>query len=259
MTFRKLIMSAVVALTALYLPLARAEDAVDPAKAMQNSAERLQIADPYIELHTGPGRGFPVFFVAQRGEWIGIDLRYTDWYKVRTEEGKIGWVHRNQLLTTLTTAGEKKTFRDILVDDYLNRHLQLGAAWGRFDSDPMLKIWMSYRLSDTLSVEGTLGQMQGTYAGADFWHINLVTEPWSDRRISPFFSVGMGKFKNYPNQSLVNATTTVSKLANASIGARYYLSERFIVRADYTIYTAFVTDNRSLESRAFTAGLAFFF
>ena len=101
--------------------------------------------------------------------------------------------------------------------------------------------------------------MQGTFSGADFWHINLVTEPWSDRRLSPFFSIGMGKFKNYPNQSLVNATTTVSKLANASIGARYYISERFILRTDYTIYTAFVTDSRSTESRAFTAGLAFFF
>jgi hypothetical protein len=31
------------------------------------------------------------------------------------------------------------------------------------------------------------------------------------------------------------------------------------VRADYSIYTAFVADTRSAEYRAFTAGLSFFF
>jgi uncharacterized protein YraI len=52
----------------------------------------LQIADPYIELRTGPGRGYPVFFVAARDEWIEIELRHTDWFSVRTEGGKLGWV-----------------------------------------------------------------------------------------------------------------------------------------------------------------------
>jgi uncharacterized protein YgiM (DUF1202 family) len=259
MTFRKFIISALAALAVTHLSVAFAEDTIEPAKNKPTPAERLQITDPYIELHTGPGRGFPVFYVAPRGEWIDIDSRYTDWYKVRTDDDKTGWVHRKQLLTTLTAAGEKKSYRDILVDDYLSRRIQMGAAWGRFNSDPMLKVWASYRLSDTLSLEGTLGQMQGTYAGADFWHINVVSEPWSDQRLSPFFSIGLGKFKNYPNQSLVNAAVTSSQLSNASIGARYYISERFILRADYTIYTAYVTDTNSNEYRAFTAGLAFFF
>jgi hypothetical protein len=39
-----------------------------------------------------PGRGYPVFFVAGRDEWIAIELRHTDWYKVRTDGGKVGWV-----------------------------------------------------------------------------------------------------------------------------------------------------------------------
>jgi hypothetical protein len=221
--------------------------------------ERLRITDPYIELHTGPGRGFPVFFVVARDLWIAIELRHTDWYKVRTDEGKVGWVHRQQLQTTLTTAGNSKTFRDVLLDDYLNRRVQLGAAWGQFKSEPMLKFWSSYRLSDTLSLEATLGQVQGVFSGTDFWHFNLVSEPWSDQRISPFFSLGVGKFKNFPNLSLVDATITDAKLANASLGVNYHLSERFVLRADYSIYTVFVADTHTTEYRAFTAGLSFFF
>jgi hypothetical protein len=147
----------------------------------------------------------------------------------------------------------------MMLDDYLSRRVQLGAAWGQFKSEPILKFWTSYRLSETLSVEGTLAQVQGVFSGTDFWHINVLSEPWSDQRISPFFGVGLGKFSNFPNQSLVGATTTDAQLANATLGVRYYLSERFVLRSDYSIYTAFVSDNRSLEYRAFTAGLSFFF
>lgn len=229
------------------------------AAASQKAGERLQITDPYIELRTGPGRGFPVFFVAPRDEWIEIELRHTDWFKVRTDSGKIGWVNRQQLDTTLTAAGARKSFRDILLDDYLSRRVQLGAAWGHFKSEPMLKLWTSYRLSETLSVEGTIGQVQGVFSGTDFWHLNVIAEPWSDRRFSPFFGVGVGKFKNFPNLSLVGATTTDAKLSNAGVGVRYHLTDRFIVRADYTLYTAFISDTRTTEYRAFTAGLSFFF
>jgi hypothetical protein len=230
-----------------------------PALAQDNAAERLKITDPYLELRTGPGRGYPIFFVAAREEWVTIELRYTDWFKVRTEGGKVGWVQRQQLETTLTEAGGAKTFRDVLLDDYLRRRVELGAAWGRFKSEPMLKFWTGYRLSDGISIEATLGQVQGVFSGTDFWHVNLQMEPWSDSRLSPFFQAGFGKFKNFPNASLVGALTTDSKLANASIGVRYHLSDRFVLRADYTIYSAFVADTRTGEYRALTGGLSFFF
>ncbi len=230
-----------------------------PARADSANEERLQVADPYIELRTGPGRGYPVFFVAARSEWISIELRHTDWYKVRTAGGKVGWVNRTQLQTTLTEAGATKTFRDVAIDDYLSRRLELGGAWGMFSSEPMLKLWLSYRLSDTLSLEGTLAQVQGTYSGSDLWSINLMSEPWSDQRFSPFFGVGFGQFMNFPNESLVGATTSTSNTANAIVGARYHLSERFVVRIDGTLYTTFLSDTKTTEYWSATVGLSFFF
>ena len=104
----------------------------------QDTSEQLQVTDPYVELHTGPGRGFPVFHVVPRKEWIEIELSQSDWFKGRTLGGKLGWVQRQQLQTTLTAAGDVKTFRDVLLDDYLSRRVQLGAAWGQFNSEPML-------------------------------------------------------------------------------------------------------------------------
>jgi SH3-like domain-containing protein len=229
-----------------------------PARAA-DAPERLRVADPYLELHTGPGRGFPVFFVVARDEWIEVQLRSTDWFKVRTDGGKEGWVNRLQLQNTFTEAGVQKSFRDVALDDYLARRVQMGAAWGQFKSDPMLKLWTSYRLSETLHLEATVGQVQGTFSGTDIWHVNLLAEPLSDVRLSPFFSVGFGKFKNLPNTTLVGALPIDAKLANGSLGLRYYITDRFIARADYTIYTAFVGDASTTEYRAWTIGLAFFF
>jgi len=232
---------------------------VSPAHAAEANEERLQVTDPYIEMRTGPGRGYPVFHVAARNEWINIELRRTDWYKVRTASGQVGWVSRAQLQTTLTEAGVQKSFREVAVDDYLVRRIDLGAAWGQFDSEPMLKIWTSYKLSDTLSAELSFGQVQGTYSGANFWQLNLLAEPWSDQRFSPFAGIGFGRFDNFPNLSLVDAAPTSANLANAVVGARYYLTERFVLRADFTLYTVFQSEQRTNEYNAFSLGLAFFF
>ena len=68
--------------------------AADAPAAGEPEGRARQVTDPYIELRTGPGRGYPVFFVAARGEWIDIELRHTDWFHVRTDGGKVGWVHR---------------------------------------------------------------------------------------------------------------------------------------------------------------------
>ena len=229
------------------------------APSLNANSERLLVNTPFLEMHTGPGRGYPVFHVVERRQWVTVELRRTDWYRVRAEGGQVGWVARQQLESTLTEAGDGKTFRDLVLDDYLGRKLEFGAAWGRFKSEPMLKLWTQYRLADAVGVELKLGQVQGVFSGTDFWAVSLTSEPWSDRRLSPFFSVGLGKFKNIPNASLVNATATDAKLAHATLGLRWYVAERFVVRLDGSVYTAFVADNRSIEYRAVTAGIAFFF
>jgi len=230
-----------------------------PKPVRSREGELLKVTDAYLEMHTGAGRGYPVFYTVARGEWISIELRHTDWYKVRTASGKLGWVHRSQLESTLTENGGSKTFRDILLDDYLARRVELGAAYGRFHHEPMIKFWTAYRFSDTLSVEATYGQVQGAFSGTDLWHVNLEVEPWSDERLSPYFGIGFGHFRNVPNLSLVNDATTNAKMADATVGARWHVGDRFIVRLDYSLYTALLSDQKSTQYHAFALGLGFFF
>jgi len=221
--------------------------------------ERVQVTDPYLELHTFPGRGYPIFYVAARGEWVSIELRHTDWYKVRTASGKEGWVNRAQLVSTLGEDGQRQSFADLTLGDYLARRFEVGAAYGRFHGEPMDKFYASYRFNDTLSIESDFEQVQGTFSGTTLWNVNLQAEPWSDRRFSPFAGIGIGKFKNTPNRSLVQDLATNVRMSDAVIGARWHVTDRLVLRTDFTIYTVFASDSRTLEYHAATVGLGLFF
>jgi len=229
------------------------------ARADGDDVERLVVDGPYIELHTGPGRGFPVFYVVARHEWIEVVMRHTDWYRVRTESGREGWVDHVQLESTLTEAGGRKTFRQVLLDDYLKRRLEFGGAWGHFSSEPMLKLWSTYNITENLGAELTFGQVQGQYSGTDFWHLDLLLQPWAEKRVSPFFGVGLGRLNYAPNASLVGAIPINSNSANAMVGVRVHVTDRLIARLDWTAYTSLVSSSQTAQFHALTAGLSFFF
>src|SRR5580658_11387582 len=60
---------------------------------------------PYLELHTGPGRGYPVFNVVERDASVDVLKRYTDWFKVRTPSGVEGWVSAHDMELTVLADG----------------------------------------------------------------------------------------------------------------------------------------------------------
>ena len=81
------IMSASAAYTA---EVSSVLSALSPIKSSKTAM--LEVIDSYAELHTGPGKGYPVFYVVENTEWIEVLTRRPDWYEVRTEKGKVGWV-----------------------------------------------------------------------------------------------------------------------------------------------------------------------
>ncbi|KPL28762.1 MAG: hypothetical protein AMJ72_01500 [Acidithiobacillales bacterium SM1_46] len=230
------------------------------AVAHAETAERTQVADPYIEFHTGPGRGYPIFHVVERGQWIEILKRHTDWFKVRSEQGKEGWVSRAQLERTLTEAGAEKTFRDVLVEDYLARRIEFGFSYGTFNrSDPIMTGFAGYRFTENLGLELSVGQSSGEFSSTRLIYASVVSQPAPDWVVSPYLSIGLGQFRNTPKSSLVGAIETNVDMATAAIGARYFLTRRFFVRADLRDHVALVNTNRTESYLEWSAGIGFFF
>ena len=221
--------------------------------------ERVLVADPYLELHTGPGRGYPIFDIAERGERVEILGRHTDWFKVRTARGKQGWVSRTQMEATLTEAGEKKTFRDVLFDDYLSRRMEFGFSLGRLSHDPLLSAYAGYRLHENFVAELTIAQSTGDFSTTSLYYASIVSQPFPDSRWSPFFSLGAGRFTNVPNVTLVSAIETKGGLANAAFGVRYYVTRQFFLRVEAKRHIALINYNSADHFNEVSAGAAFFF
>ena len=63
----------------------------------KNYQPMVVVSDPYIEMHTGPGRGYPIFYVAGQGDEVQILKQRTDWFKIKGPRDKEGWVHIDQM------------------------------------------------------------------------------------------------------------------------------------------------------------------
>jgi hypothetical protein len=160
---------------------------------------------------------------------------------------------------TLTDAGVQLTFRDVLVEDYLRRRLEVGFAFGRFEGDPLLTARLGYRLHENFTAELSLSQVPGQFSSTTLMYASLVSQPYPDSDWSPFFSLGVGHFSNKPKATLVSAIETSSHMANAGLGVRYYLTRRFVLRAQVMQHVALIDRNRNQTFNEWSFGISAFF
>lgn len=231
---------------------------VSPARG-EDVDLQVQVVESYVGLHTGPGRGFPVAQVVERGERIDILLRRTDWFKVRTLRGKEGWVARVDIESMLGQDGEPVRLRDIVYEDYRSRRYEAGFAGGLLENDTILMVRAGYRLHENLTGEFTIAQASGDFSSTQLYYASVLSEPFPEWRVSPFFSLGLGRFNNTPKATLVGSTKTDSNLANVAVGARAYLTRRFAVRADYRRHVVFIDENRITDYNELSLGFSLFF
>lgn len=59
----------------------------------------------FIDMHTGPGRGFPKFYAIAKGEKLTAIKQRTTWIKVETTKGRTGWIKATDLQNTRTLNG----------------------------------------------------------------------------------------------------------------------------------------------------------
>ncbi|WP_455220418.1 hypothetical protein [Kaarinaea lacus] len=222
---------------------------------------RLQVDEPFIELHTGPGRGFPVFHVVERHDWIDIIKRRTDWFRVRTEDGKEGWAYIEQMELTLALPGRRTEFAQVKQEDFLNRRYEFGAMAGDLEGAALMSMYAGLNMSRNLSAELELSQASGTYTNSFLLMANILSNPFPHWRVSPFFSLGGGVFRNEPKGTFVRYETTDDAAASVGFGFRLYLTRRFVFRAEAKEVLVFIDDYEDNNGEFFEwkAGFSFFF
>jgi hypothetical protein len=229
------------------------------AAAARQQGYEVVVTDPYIELHTGPGGGYPVFHVVDRGSQIAVLKRRTDWFKIRTERGVEGWADARQLSRTVRPDGRPARIRNPDRDDYSERKREVGLQIGDFDGANILSVYGAWMFTPNLSAELWGSHITGDFSDGWMVNANVVHQPFPEWWLSPFFTLGTGIVSISPKATLVDSQDRTDQLAHVGFGLRAHLSRRFLLRAEYKSYVVFTSRDDNEEVEEWKAGFSFFF
>lgn len=217
------------------------------------------VSDPYLELHTGPGRGYPVFYVIDRGATVTVLKRRTDWFKVRNDRGREGWVSRAEILATLGLKGDPLDLREPSRGDFASRRWEAGVMAGDFGGASILSLYGAYAFSDSLAVELTGSHVLGNFSTGVLGTLSLVHTFVPEWRVSPYFTLGTGVIVTSPKTTLVQGPDRTDQIAHVGAGLKGYLTRRFMARIEYRSNVVFTSRDDNEEVDEWKAGFAFFF
>ena len=217
------------------------------------------IADPYLEMRTGPGRGYPIYNVVDRGEVVDVIKQRTEWYLVRADNGKEGWVNRGQMVLTLQPDGSQVSFDEIGLEDFTNAKWETGLLAGDFGGANIISLYGGYSLTPNVSVELWGSQILGNFSNGWMGSLNIVHEAFPEWRVSPFFTLGAGVIHTSPKSTIIQGLDRTDEIGHVGAGVRVYATRRFLLRAEFKSYVVFTSRDENEEVEEWKVGFAFFF
>ena len=217
------------------------------------------VADPYLEMRTGAGIGYPIYHVVDRGDTVDIIMQRTDWYLVRTDSDKEGWVNRKQMEQTMLADGSQLDFGDLSLEDMTNSKWELGVLAGDFGGANIVSLYGGYALNPNVSLEVWGSQILGNFSNGWMGSINIVHEAFPEWRVSPFFTLGAGLIHTMPKSTIIQGEDRTDQVGHVGAGFRVYATRRFLLRAEYKSYVVFTSRDENEEVEEWKVGFAFFF
>lgn len=231
-------------------------------QAAEDKSLQVKIVDPFINLHTGPGAAYPIFYVIDRGEQVIIEKRRTNWFQIRSKDGKVGWASRNEMQLTLLPGGELFSPPDADASDFIRRNWTYGVTGGEFEKAPVISIFSGYSFTENLAAELTYSQSSASFSSSSSIVANLMMQPFPDWTVSPFFTLGVGNIKVKSGATLISANRRESTLSQVGLGLHYYLSRRFVLRFELNeiiILSANNSKDDNEETGEWKTGFSIFF
>ncbi|TYK65408.1 SH3 domain-containing protein [Colwellia echini] len=225
----------------------------------QKSSNTLIIKVAFVELHSGPGIGYPVIHVVEQGEQLTVDVKRTSWLKVTDKRGNIGWLHQDELFGLTTQQGEHLTSAEISWNDFQARDFEAGFMYGNFDDSHYYSVQLAYLFSSVFSGELSAGKALGAISDSDVYEAMLISQPFPELLISPYVGIGGGIINTNPHSVLADSEKRQNTLMSAAFGLKYHLARNFIIRAEYK-YSLVLTDRDDNEEiQIWKLGFSVFF
>ncbi len=208
----------------------------NPARAEEDVAESF-VTQAYIEMRTQPGRGYPVFYVAERGERIELLKRRTDWIKVRNARGIEGWVHVDDIGRTVDAHGDALALSSPNYEGYTERDWEFGVLVGDYGDTDAFGGYLGWHFTRNLSLELAATENFGDASDGTMGTLSITHQLYPTARYSPFLTLGGGVRETRPRSTLVESQDRTDNVASVGLGVRVHLFQRMFLRLQYKHYS----------------------
>lgn len=212
----------------------------------------------YIELHSGPGAGYPIINVIEKGELVELMVKRTNWLKVKDQRNNIGWLNQDELVG-LSHQGQAVINSEFTLTDFQTRRYEAGVMYGDFEGSDFYNIHLAYNFSSVYSTEVSLGKALGNISDNELYEVMLINQPFPELMVIPYIGVGAGIITTKPHSVLADSEKRDDTFIASAIGIKYHLARNFILRAEYK-YSVVLTDrNDNEEVQTWKLGFSVFF
>jgi hypothetical protein len=254
--------------TVLGFALVVASVALAPAARADDEALVRIIAEE-AGVHTGPGFGYRVVYVAKRDEVLPAIGRATNdhWFRVQLPDGTYGWILGDEVFPLDVDTAEAhrgpSLWKRVGEAVFSPSPLAEGAVGFAFSAgflggDGMFMFRPSVLLAPHVSIEGFVGETVGEQADVRFVGVGFNSNLFPSSPVTPFFAVaGGGAFGRKKADQFPIRTGNYSVL-NVGGGLLVTLKKRLTLRGDARHYVIFDA-NHTQRIQEYSGALCVYF
>jgi hypothetical protein len=209
------------------------------------------VIEPYIDLRTGPGRGYPIFHVVGAQDEIKIIKQRTDWFLVETSARRPvrGWAHLEGMRQTAASVSPQQTIYASFPGYQRDQPAtwQWYAAGGDFGGAATISAAVIYQMTKNFKLVFEGSQILGEFSDGKMLNATIQHYPFPQWRISPYVQLGAGVLQTEPSATLVQAEDRRDNTLSVGAGVNFHLSQRFNLFMDYRRYTVLTTRDENEE------------
>jgi hypothetical protein len=238
-----------------------------PARADEEALVRVLAEQAAV--HTGPGFGYRVVYVASRGEVLPAIGRATHdhWFRVQLSDGTYGWILGDEVFPLDVDTSEAhrgpsiwRRMSDAMFSPspLLEGDIGFTFSAGVLGGDGMFLFRPALLLAPHVALEGFVGETVGDqvdviYAGGGFIGYLFPTSP-----VTPFVAVAAGGAFGRPKAGVVGIRAGNYSTVNVGGGLSIALKKRLTIRGDARHYVVFDA-NHTQRLQEYSGALAIFF
>jgi hypothetical protein len=234
--------------------------------AQDDIGETSVVARVIIEtapLRTGPGAGFRVARIAQRGDTFRVIERSTRgfWFRVELADGSLAWIDGNAVYNHEIgppSRGQRMLRKVFAPPPLLGAHGEIAVVLGVLHGAGFMAVRPSWLLAEAFGFELDLGGSVGSAGRIFTAGGGALINAFPSWPIVPFFTVGGGAAFAAPNADTFVLESGQSSHLYAGGGLRFGFRQRLIVRVEGRSHMFFDANDLTAQEEI-SCGLSAFF